>query len=64
MKLHEIAGIIGKKLPTEIAESFGEKYPFIQPSNIPSYHERRIKNIEKYLSDKGHNHPCTKKQMK
>ena len=55
MKLKNIAEIItGKTPPTEITEYFGEKYPFITPSDIHSFHERRIPNTERYLSDKGY----------
>lgn len=55
MKIEDITEIItGKTPPTEITEYFGGKYPFITPSDIPSFYERRIENFERHLSEKGH----------
>ena len=54
VRINDIAQIItGKTPPTVIKEYFGNKYPFITPSDIPTFRERRLRGVERYLSDKG-----------
>ncbi|MCK4822694.1 restriction endonuclease subunit S [bacterium] len=57
VRINDIAQIItGKTPPTVIKEYFGNKYPFITPSDIPTFRERRLRGMERYLSDKGFSH--------
>ena len=54
MKIKEFATVItGKTPPTANKSFYGSQYPFITPSDIPTYSERRIYNYERYLSQKG-----------
>lgn len=53
-KLRDIAHIItGKTPPTAHREYYGEKFPFITPSDIPTYKERKLSKTERFLSEKG-----------
>lgn len=57
VRINDVAQIItGKTPPTVIKEYFGNKYPFITPSDIPTFRERRLREVERYLSDKGFSH--------
>ncbi len=56
-QIKDIAQIVtGKTPPTEVKDYFGGKYPFITPSDISTYYERRLNAVERYLSDKGYNY--------
>lgn len=54
VKIRDIGKVItGKTPPTSQPELFGDKYPFITPSDIPSFDVRYIDHVERGLSDKG-----------
>lgn len=54
VKIRDIGKVItGKTPPTSQPELFGDKYPFITPSDIPSFDVRYINHVERGLSDKG-----------
>lgn len=53
-KIGEIGKIItGKTPPTQYAENFGNKYPFITPRDMLG--QKRVDQTERYLSEKGKN---------
>jgi type I restriction enzyme S subunit len=54
VKIKDVGKVItGKTPPTSQPELFGDKYPFITPSDIPSFDVRYIDFVERGLSDKG-----------
>ena len=53
-KIKEIGQVItGKTPPTKVKEYFGNKYPFITPTDITGG-TRFVNNLARYLSDKGY----------
>ena len=54
LKIGNIGRIVtGKTPPTQYAENFGNKYPFITPRDMSG--QKRINQTERYLSEKGKN---------
>lgn len=54
VKIKDVGKVItGKTPPTSQPELFGDKYPFITPSDISSFDVRYIDFVERGLSDKG-----------
>jgi len=46
--------VTGKTPPTVQSELYGNKYPFITPSDIPTFSERYLYSTERGLSDQGY----------
>jgi type I restriction enzyme S subunit len=45
--------VTGKTPPTKIKEYFDGEFPFITPSDIPTFHEKHLPFTERTLSEKG-----------
>ena len=57
VELSQLAKIVtGKTPPTIISEYFEGEYPFITPSDIPTFQEKILPNTERSLSEKGKNY--------
>jgi len=55
IKIKDLGKVITGKTPsTKKPELFGDKYPFITPSDIPSYDVYYIQNTERGLSEEGY----------
>ena len=53
-KISELGRVVtGKTPPTEIEEYYGGSYPFITPSDIPSYDEKFLAGTERTISENG-----------
>lgn len=54
IELSTLAKIVtGKTPPTKVQEYFGGIYPFITPSDIPTFQEKHLPSTERSLSEKG-----------